>query len=63
MLGGNVRVGLEDNLRVRRGESASSNVDLVHKAVQLLHLFDQVPATAEQARKRLGLKGGSAVGF
>ncbi|HKN95545.1 MAG TPA: 3-keto-5-aminohexanoate cleavage protein [Pseudonocardiaceae bacterium] len=63
MLGGNVRVGLEDNLRVRRGEQAKSNVDLVHKAVELLRLFDREPATARQARDRLGLKGAAAVGF
>lgn len=63
MLGGSVRVGIEDNLRVRRKERARSNVDLVHKAVELSRLFDREPATAEEARKRLGLKGAAGVGF
>lgn len=63
MLGGNVRVGLEDNLRVRRRESAGSNVDLVEKVVSLAALFDRDPATPEEARQRLGLKGTDAVAF
>lgn len=63
MLGGNIRVGIEDNLRVRRDERARSNVDLVNKAVELARLFDREPATAEEARKELGLKGAAAVGF
>lgn len=62
-LGGHVRVGLEDNLRVRRADRATSNVDLIDKASQLLDLFDRVPATPEEARKYLGLKGSAAVGF
>ena len=33
MLGGHVRVGLEDNLRVRRDKRAESNAELVEKAV------------------------------
>jgi uncharacterized protein (DUF849 family) len=57
MLGGNVRVGLEDNLRVRRGELAASNADLVTKAVRLAELFDKTPATPNEARAILGLKG------
>lgn len=63
MLGGHVRVGLEDNLRVARRERASSNAALVSKAVRLLELFDRTPATPEDARKILGLKGRDAVGF
>lgn len=63
MLGGNVRVGLEDNLRVRRRERASSNVDLVHKVVGLAEMFDRAPATPDEARSLLGLKGSDAVAF
>ncbi len=63
MLGGQVRVGLEDNLRVRRDARARSNVDLVDKAVELARLFDREPATPDEARKLLGLKGAGAVGF
>ncbi|MDQ7904654.1 3-keto-5-aminohexanoate cleavage protein [Phytohabitans sp. ZYX-F-186] len=63
MLGGNVRVGLEDNLRVRRREPAQSNVDLVEKAVSLAAMFDREPATPQEARQRLCLKGADAVAF
>jgi uncharacterized protein (DUF849 family) len=56
-LGGNIRVGLEDNLRVRRTESAKTNADLVVKAVALADLFDMRPATPTEARDYLGLRG------
>lgn len=63
MLGGNVRVGLEDNLRVRRRDNAKSNVDLVEKAVELAALFDRTPATPDEARAYLGLKGSKDTDF
>jgi uncharacterized protein (DUF849 family) len=63
MLGGNVRVGLEDNLRVSRTRQASSNAELVSKAVTLAAHFDRTPATPAEARERLGLKGAHAVAF
>ena len=63
MLGGNIRVGLEDNLRVRRTENAKSNVELVEKAVALADLFDRVPATPAEARAHLGLKGSQDTDF
>lgn len=63
MLGGHVRVGLEDNLRVARREPSPSNAALVAKAVRLLELFDRTSATPDEARKILGLKGVDAVGF
>ncbi|HET7739355.1 MAG TPA: 3-keto-5-aminohexanoate cleavage protein [Mycobacterium sp.] len=63
MLGGNVRVGLEDNLRVTRTRQATSNADLVAKAVSLAAHFDRTPATPAEARERLGLKGAHAVSF
>jgi uncharacterized protein (DUF849 family) len=63
MLGGNIRVGLEDNLRVRRSENAKSNVELVEKAVALADLFDRVPATPAEARAHLGLKGSQDTDF
>ena len=63
MLGSQVRVGLEDNLRVRRNARAESNVDLVRKAVELAAMFDRVPASADEARKYLGLKGSAGVAF
>jgi uncharacterized protein (DUF849 family) len=63
MLGGNVRVGLEDNLRVSQSQRATSNADLVAKAVALAAHFDRTPATPTEARDLLGLKGAHAVAF
>ena len=55
--GGHVRVGLEDNLYLRRGELARSNADQVGKAVRLLAELGRQIATPEQAREMLKLKG------
>jgi uncharacterized protein (DUF849 family) len=63
VLGGNVRVGLEDNLRLRRDQRATSNADLVHKVVDLAAMFDRTPATPDEARSILGLKGDRDVLF
>jgi len=63
MLGGNIRVGLEDNLRVRRPTRARTNAELVAKAVQLADLFDRTPATPAEAREYLRLKGADRVAF
>lgn len=63
MLGGHVRVGLEDNLRVRRRKRAESNAELVEKAVALADMFDREPATPDEAREYFGLKGREAVPF
>ena len=63
MLGGHVRVGLEDNLRVRRDKRAESNAELVEKAVALAKMFDREPATPDEAREAFRLKGRAAVAF
>ncbi len=63
MLGGQVRVGLEDNLRLSRRERAQSNAQLVEKAVSLAALYDRPPATPDQAREFFGLKGLAAVAY
>lgn len=55
-LGGHVRVGLEDNLYVRKSEFATSNAVLVERAVQILDLLGASPATPAEARAILGLK-------
>ena len=55
MLGGHMRVGLEDNLRVVIDRRAQSNAELVTKAMKLAPMLDRAPATVEQARKLLGL--------
>jgi uncharacterized protein (DUF849 family) len=62
MLGGHVRVGLEDNLRLSRTRRAASNAELVEKAVALADLLDRRPASADEARALLGLKGRELVG-
>lgn len=56
VMGGHVRVGLEDNLRLSRGERATSNADLVAKACALATLLDRPVATADTARTMLGLR-------
>jgi uncharacterized protein (DUF849 family) len=63
MMGGQLRVGLEDNLRVTRRKRAESNAELVEKAVQLAALFDREPATPTEAREFFGLKGLDAVAY
>lgn len=55
ILGGNVRVGLEDNLYLARGQLAPSNAALVEKAVATLACLDLRPATPAEAREILGL--------
>lgn len=63
MLGGNVRVGLEDSLFISRGTLASSNAEQVHKIVRILAEIGLTPATPTEAREMLGLKGGDQVAF
>jgi uncharacterized protein (DUF849 family) len=60
VLGGFVRVGLEDNLRVAETELATSNAALVEKAVELARLLDRRPVEADEARSLLDLKGSAA---
>ena len=55
MLGGHMRVGLEDNLRVAADKRAQSNAELVEKAVALAPLLDRRPVDAGEARSLLGL--------
>lgn len=54
LLGGHMRVGLEDNIYYRRGELAT-NVQLVERAVRLIRELDLEPATPSEARQILGL--------
>ena len=56
LLGGHVRVGLEDNLYIERGVLAPSNAALVAKAVDLIKLLGRRPATSAEAREILGLR-------
>jgi uncharacterized protein (DUF849 family) len=54
-LGGNVRVGLEDNFYLPNGEMARSNGDLIAKARQMTEDVGRRPATVAEARERLGV--------
>lgn len=57
MLGGNVRVGLEDSLFIGAGEKARSNAEQVLKIRSIVENLGLKVATPEEARVRLGLKG------
>lgn len=61
MLGGHVRVGLEDSLYIGRGQLSASNADQVTKIVRILDELGLEPATPAEAREMLGLKGGDRV--
>jgi uncharacterized protein (DUF849 family) len=54
-LGGNVRTGLEDNIRLDRDHLAPSNAALVTLAVERCAKYDRRPATVQEAREMLGL--------
>jgi uncharacterized protein (DUF849 family) len=54
LLGGNVRVGLEDNLYLEAGRLAS-NGELVDKALKILSLLDVSAMTPAETRAALGL--------
>lgn len=55
LLGGHVRVGLEDNLYYRRQELASSNAQQVERVVRLADELERPVATPAEARRMLGL--------
>jgi uncharacterized protein (DUF849 family) len=57
LLGGNVRVGLEDSLFIERGRLATSNAEQVQKIRRILAEMGSEPATPAEARAMLGLKG------
>ncbi|MDR3437133.1 3-keto-5-aminohexanoate cleavage protein [Telmatospirillum sp.] len=54
-LGGNVRVGLEDNVYFSKGVKAT-NVQLVERAAEAVRLFGKEPATPAEAREILSIK-------
>ena len=55
VVGGHVRVGLEDNIYYRRGEKAESNAQLVARAARIAQELNREVATPAQARRILGL--------
>ena len=63
LLGGHVRVGLEDNLYLEKGVMAKSNADQVAKIIRIARELGIEPATPGEAREILGLKGLDKVAY
>jgi uncharacterized protein (DUF849 family) len=63
MMGGNVRVGLEDSLYISRGKFAKSNAEQVAKIKRIIEELGYAAATPAEARAILGLKGADRVKF
>ena len=63
LLGGNVRVGLEDSLYIGPGQLASSNAEQVRKIRRILEELSLPIATPQDVRARLALKGVEHVRF
>ena len=63
ILGGNVRVGLEDSLYIGKGKLATSNAEQVAKIRRILEDLSLEIATPAEARQMLKLKGGDRVNF
>jgi len=63
LIDGNCRVGLEDNLYLKKGVMAKSNAEQVTKMVRIAKEFGVEPATPDEAREILGLKGLDRVNF
>jgi uncharacterized protein (DUF849 family) len=63
IMGGNVRVGLEDSLFIGKGQLAKSNADQVRRIRAVLETLSLEIATPKEARSMLALKGGDAVAF
>jgi uncharacterized protein (DUF849 family) len=63
ILGGNVRVGLEDSLFLGKGVLAKSNAEQVAKIRRIIEELSLEIATPDEARAMLGTKGADKVGF
>jgi uncharacterized protein (DUF849 family) len=63
VMGGNARVGLEDSLYVEKGRMAKSNAEQVEKIVRIARELGVEPATPDEARQILGLKGLDKVNY
>lgn len=62
-MGGHVRVGLEDNIYIKKDVLAESNAELVDKIVGLAQMLNREVAGPDDARGILGLKGKTEVAF
>ncbi|MEW6529961.1 MAG: 3-keto-5-aminohexanoate cleavage protein [Thermodesulfobacteriota bacterium] len=56
LMGGHMRVGLEDNIRVPNGELAKGNGELVEWAVKIARCLNREPATPDEARAIMGIR-------
>ena len=63
VMGGNVRVGLEDNIYLKKGVKAKSNAELVAKIVTIAHELNIETANPDKARQMLCLKGTQNLNF
>ena len=63
LMGGNVRVGLEDSIYVAKGQLAKSNAEQVSKIRRILEELSLEVATPAEARRMLHLKGAANVAF
>jgi uncharacterized protein (DUF849 family) len=63
IMGGNVRVGLEDSLWAGKGQLAKNNAEQVKRIRAILENLSLEVATAKEAREMLALKGADRVNF
>lgn len=63
LMGGNVRVGLEDSLYISKGQLAESNAQQVAKIRRIMEELSLQVATPDEAREILSLKGANNVKF
>jgi len=63
LMGGHARVGLEDNLYLEKGVLAKSSAEQVTKLIRIAKEFGIEPATPDNARKILNLKGLDKVNY
>lgn len=63
LIGGNCRVGLEDNLYLDKGQMAKNSGEQVAKMARIAREFGVEPATPDEARQILGLKGMAKVNY
>ena len=63
MMGGNVRVGLEDSIYLEKGVLAKSNAEQVSKIRKILEELGMQIASPDETRSILGLKGQDLVNF
>ncbi|TDR90085.1 3-keto-5-aminohexanoate cleavage protein [Enterovirga rhinocerotis] len=57
LLGGHVRIGMEDSVHAAKGKLSAGNGEMVEKAVRIVTLLGGELASAEEAREMLGLAG------